>query len=57
MFGFSGASLLIATLAAALLLPCGAFAKGEGVGLRMEGQVSEVRPEGPNIHLVVTGRF
>lgn len=39
------------------LLPAGVFAKGEGVGLWMEGRVSEVRAEGRNIHLLVTGRF
>jgi hypothetical protein len=49
--------LLSAALAAVALLPAGVAAKGEGVGLRMEGQVSEVRAEGDNIHLVVTGRF
>jgi hypothetical protein len=46
---------LLAVLFAAL--PLCAMAKGEGVGLRMEGQVSEVRAEGSRIHLVVTGRF
>ena len=50
-------NFLTATLAAAALLPCCAFAKGEGVGLWMEGRVSEVRAEGRNIHLIVTGRF
>ena len=35
----------------------GAFAKGGGVGLWMEGQVTDVRAEGRNIHLVVNGRF
>jgi hypothetical protein len=45
-----------AFVVAALLATC-VFAKGEGVGLWMEGQVSEVRAEGKNIHLVVTGRF
>ena len=45
-----------AFVVAALLATC-VFAKGEGVGLWMEGQVSEVRAEGTNIHLVVTGRF
>jgi hypothetical protein len=45
-----------AFVVAALLATC-VFAKGEGVGLWMEGKVSEVRAEGTNIHLVVTGRF
>ena len=50
-------NILIATLAVAALAPWCAFAKGEGVGLWMEGRVSQVRPEGRYIHLVVTGRF
>ena len=49
--------LVSAVLLAAALLPAGVVAKGEGVGLWMEGQVSEVRAEGQNIRLVVTGRF
>jgi hypothetical protein len=48
---------LSAAFAAAVLLPAAVLAKGEGVGLWMEGQVSEVRSEGQNIRLVVTGRF
>src|SRR5437762_5262160 len=50
-------SLLSAAFAVAALLPAAVLAKGEGVGLWMEGQVSEVRAEGQNIRLVVTGRF
>src|SRR5438132_11200012 len=50
-------SLLSAAFAVAALLPAAVLAKGEGVGLWMEGQVSEVRSEGQNIRLVVTGRF
>src|SRR5712692_141596 len=49
--------LLWAAFAAAALLPAAVLAKGEGVGLWMEGQVSEVRAEGQSIRLVVTGRF
>jgi hypothetical protein len=49
--------LLWAAFAAAVLLPAPVCAKGEGVGLWMEGKVSEVRAEGQNIRLVVTGRF
>jgi hypothetical protein len=49
--------LLSAVLLVAALSPACALAKGEGVGLWMEGQVSEVRAEGGTIHLVVTGRF
>ena len=49
--------LLPAAFAAVALLPAAVLAKGEGVGLWMEGQVSEVRAEGQNIRLVVTGRF
>ena len=48
---------LSAAFAAAVLLPAAVLAKGDGVGLWMEGQVSEVRSEGQNIRLVVTGRF
>ena len=43
--------------AAAVLLPGAVLAKGEAVGLWMEGQVSEVRAEGRDIRLVLTGRF
>ena len=50
-------SVLCTAFAAAALLPAAVLAKGEGVGLWMEGQVSEVRAEGQNIRLVVTGRF
>jgi hypothetical protein len=50
-------SLLAAALAAVALSPGTLAAKGEGVGLWMEGQVSEVRPEGRDIRLVLTGRF
>ena len=49
--------LLSAVLLVAALSPAYALAKGEGVGLWMEGQISEVRAEGGTIHLVVTGRF
>jgi hypothetical protein len=34
-----------------------AHAKGDGVGLWMEGTVSKVRSDGQRIHLMVTGRF
>jgi len=50
-------SLLSALLASVALLPAAVEAKGEGVGLWMEGQVSEVRAEGQGIRLVLTGRF
>lgn len=48
---------LSALLAALVLLPATVLAKGEGVGLWMEGQVSEVRAEGQSIRLTLTGRF
>jgi len=48
---------LSAAFAIAALLPAAVLAKGEGVGLWMEGQVSEVSADGRNIRLVVTGRF
>ncbi len=40
-----------------LILPVAALAKGEGVGLWMEGKVSDVKTEGQKIQLVLTGRF
>jgi hypothetical protein len=49
--------LLHVLLATVGLLPATGVAKGEGVGLWMEGQVSEVRAEGQTIRLIVTGRF
>ena len=49
--------LIAAAVAIAALDAAPVQAKGDGVGLWMEGQVSEVRAEGPNIRLVLTGRF
>ena len=49
--------LLSAAFAVAALLPPAVLAKGESVGLWMEGKVSEVRAEGQDIRLVLTGRF
>jgi hypothetical protein len=49
--------LLATALAAVALVPCTVAAKGEGIGLWMEGQVSEVRAEGRDVRLVLTGRF
>jgi hypothetical protein len=49
--------LLLALAAAVVLGPGSAWAKGEGVGVWMEGQVSEVRAKGAAIHLVLRGRF
>jgi len=49
--------VLFAAFAAAVLWPGAVLAKGEGIGLWMEGQVAEVRAEGQDIRLVVTGRF
>ncbi len=48
---------LAAVAAATLLLPTPVLAKGEGVGLWMEGTVSNVEGNGKNIRLVLTGRF
>lgn len=48
---------LAAIAAATLLLPMPALAKGEGVGLWMEGTVANVEGNGKNIRLVLTGRF
>ena len=50
-------TLFSAALAAATLLPGTVAAKGEAIGLWMEGQVSEVRAEGRDIRLVLTGHF
>jgi len=49
--------LLPVLLAAIALLPAAVQAKGEGLGLWMEGQISEVRADGQNIRLTLTGRF
>ena len=49
--------LLSAAMLAAVLLPGPVLAKGEGVGMWLEGQVSQVQAEGRSIRLVVTGRF
>ncbi len=49
--------LLPAAFALAALFPAGVCAKGEGVGLWMEGTVSEVKAEGQRVRLVLTGRF
>ena len=49
--------LFLAALTAAALVPGIAAAKGEAIGLWMEGQVSEVRAEGRDIRLVLTGHF
>jgi hypothetical protein len=49
--------LFLAALTAAALVPGMAAAKGEAIGLWMEGQVSEVRAEGRDIRLVLTGHF
>ena len=44
-------------LVALLMLPVLLHAKGEGVGLWMEGTVSSVDVEGQGIHLTLSGRF
>lgn len=49
--------LLPVLLAAIALLPAAVQAKGEGLGLWMEGQISEARADGQNIRLTLTGRF
>ena len=49
--------LLWVALAAAALFPVAVLAKGAGVGLWMEGTVSEVKAEGQKIRLALTGRF
>jgi hypothetical protein len=47
----------ILLVALVVVSPVVAFAKGEGVGLWMEGTVSDVQVEGPTIQFVLTGRF
>jgi hypothetical protein len=49
--------ILLALVAAAVFWTGGASAKGGGIGIWMEGQVSEVRAEGSSIHVVVHGRL
>ena len=49
--------IALAVVAAASMLPMLASAKGEGVGLWMEGTVSNVEVGGQDIRLVLTGRF
>src|SRR3954462_2448612 len=49
--------LFSAALAAAALVPGAVAAKGEGIGLWMEGQLPARRAEGRDIRLVLTGRF
>lgn len=49
--------LFSAALFAAALAPGVVAAKGEAIGLWMEGQVSEVHAEGRDIRLVLTGHF
>ena len=39
------------------LLASSAHAKGDGVGLWMEGTVSNVHGDGQKVHLLLTGRF
>lgn len=48
---------LLALVAAAVLCPGSASAKGEGIGVWMEGKVSEVRAEGSSIRLALNGRL
>ena len=40
-----------------LLLPAGVNAKGEGVGLRMEGTVSKLEVDGEKLYFIFMGRF
>jgi hypothetical protein len=39
------------------MLPVVVYAKGDGVGLWMEGTVSNVNADGEDIHLTLSGRF
>lgn len=48
---------LLAVVLGGALLAGHVHAKGEGVGLWMEGTVANVRAEGKRTHLVLTGRF
>ena len=49
--------LLLALVAAVALYPGSACAKGEGIGVWMEGQVSEVQARGAAVQLLLRGRF
>ena len=49
--------LLATAFAVIAFLPGPVAAKGEAIGLWIEGRVSEVRAEGRDIRLLVTGRF
>ncbi len=40
-----------------LLLASAVQAKGDGVGLRMEGTVSNLQVQGDRLHFILTGRF
>ena len=50
-------AVLVAAVFMTSLLAGPARAKGEGVGLWMEGTISNVRVAGEKVHLVLTGRF
>src|SRR5882672_9494314 len=47
----------IALWLASLTLATTAFAKGDGVGLRMEGTVSNLEVQGEKLKFVLTGHF
>jgi hypothetical protein len=40
-----------------LLLPASVLAKGDGIGLRMEGTVSNLKVDGEKLSFTLTGRF
>ncbi len=44
-------------LLVSLLLAAAVQAKGDGVGLRMEGTVSNLEVQGDKLHFILTGRF
>ena len=44
-------------LLVSLLLAAAVQAKGDGVGLRMEGTVSKLEVQGDKLHFILTGRF
>ena len=40
-----------------LTVAADSFAKGEGIGLRMEGSISNLEVQGETLRFVLTGRF
>jgi len=56
-FGFNMHKFAALLVIGVYVLPCPASAKGEGVGLWMEGTVSNLHVADDQIHFMLTGRF